>query len=192
MKLFKFNLFIILLFFFSCNSKINHKISINRNNFFTHTKEIINIKKNNKAKILFALDPECPLCKSYSKTINELYYKYKDSIEFYTFFPSPIYSKIKTENFIEQYKLNMHLIIDTNQILTNFLDAKVTPECFLLNKDLNIIYQGLIDDWIKEIGRKRKYINNNYLDDAINAYLNNDSISNTKTTAIGCIIEKLK
>ena len=84
----------------------------------------------------------------------------------------------------------MQLIIDTNQILTHFLDAKVTPECFLLDKDLKIIYQGLIDDWIKELGRKGQQINNSYLDDAIINYLNRDSVKIIKTTAIGCIIER--
>ncbi len=84
----------------------------------------------------------------------------------------------------------MEVIVDTNHILTNFLNASVTPECFLLDSNLNILYNGLIDDWIKELGRKRQNIDNNYLEDALSAYLKNKEILNKETKAIGCIIEK--
>ena len=82
--------------------------------------------------------------------------------------------------------------VDTNQIITSFLDAKTTPECFLLDNDLNILYQGLIDNWIKELGRKGQNIDAEYLNEAIMAYLLNDTIIIQNTNAIGCIIERFK
>ncbi|MBF25557.1 MAG: hypothetical protein CMP49_03455 [Flavobacteriales bacterium] len=191
MKLFKYNLIIILLFCICCKSKINTQISTSQNDSLNRT-ILKYIKKDNKAKVLFALDPECPLCKSYSKTINELCDKYENTFDFYAFFPSTIYSENKTNNFLIKNNITMNVIIDTNQVITEFLNATVTPECFLLDTNLNIIYQGLIDDWVKALGRKGQNINNNYLDDAIRKYIYHDSILINKTTAIGCIIERFK
>jgi len=99
--------------------------------------------------------------------------------------------KKKINNFINETELVLDIIIDTNQVLTYFLDAKVTPECFLLSKDLEFLYQGLIDDWIKELGRKGQNIHNDYLIDAIETYLKNELVTTKKTNAIGCIIERL-
>ena len=159
-------------------------------NIISEKGDSINIIESKKPKIFFSLDPECPLCKSYSKKINYLHNKYQDTIDFFGFFPTSFLSSKKTDEFIQRNQFSMQLIIDSNQVLTNFLDAKVTPECFFLDKDLNTIYQGLIDDWIKELGRKGQEVKNSYLNDAINSYLNKDSIVIRNTTAIGCIIER--
>ena len=83
-------------------------------------KDSIKLEKSEKAKVFLALDPECPLCKSYSKKLNYLHQKYKNSIDFYGFFPTPIFQKKTTRDFIEKNELTMELIIDTNQILTQF------------------------------------------------------------------------
>ncbi len=149
------------------------------------------INYNNKAKIFFSLDPECPLCTSYIQKMNKIHQTYKDEIDFYGFLPSPVFSEEKTKKFTKKNDVTMTIIVDTNQILTYFLDAKVTPECFLLDRDLNIIYSGLIDDWIRELGRKGQSIHNEYLLNAIEAYLKDQPIINKKTNAIGCIIERL-
>ena len=147
---------------------------------------------NNKGKLFFAIDYECPLCISYSKTINDLYELYKDSIDCYAFLPSIIFSSEKIDLFIKNNNFKIPLIVDTNQILTEFLDARITPECFLLDENLHTKYQGLIDNWVKDFGRKSQHINEKYLQEAIITYLKNDTIQINKTNAIGCIIERLK
>ena len=96
----------------------------------------------------------------------------------------------KINDFIEKYNFKMMLIPDTNHLLTNFLDAKVTPECFLTDSNLSIIYSGLIDDWVKELGRKRTHIENNYLEKNLDLYLKNEPMKIKKTKAIGCIIQR--
>ncbi len=185
----------IIIFSYSCSQKNKQKVTHKEHNqIFTlqaNQGDSISIKKNNKPKIFFSLDPECPLCQSYGKKVYNIYNTYNEQIDFYSFFPAHIFSETKIKQFIEKYNLNMTCILDTNQILTYFLDAKVTPECFLLDQDFNIIYQGLIDDWVKELGRKGQYVNNEYLINAIDSHLNNKLIKIKKTNAIGCIIERL-
>jgi peroxiredoxin len=187
-------LIIILCLIASCHNKKTYNITLEKTtqNFTLSdlNNNRIKIQNTKKAKVFFTLDPECPLCKSYSKKMNEIHSKYNNNIDFYGFLPSAIFNPKKVNEFIEKNNIKMQVIVDTTQILTNFLNASVTPECFLLDSNLNILYNGLIDDWIKELGRKRQNVNNNYLEDALNAYANNKEIIKKKTKAIGCIIEK--
>ena len=155
-----------------------------------HKSNLIEIKNNKKPKVFFTLDPECPLCASYSKTMSNLFQKHNNKIDFYAVFTPTVFSNKKTENYIKKSNIQMDIIIDTNQVITKFLDAQVTPECFLLDSNLNIMYNGLIDDMIKELGRRRKSTQNNYLENAIQAYWNNETINPKKTKPIGCIIER--
>lgn len=184
-----------LLFIISCQKSNTTKLIITDNlQSFALTNKLgdsIIIKNNQKPKVFFALDPECPLCQSYSTKINQLHNTYKDKVDFYAFFPTLIFSEKKVHEFIKKYQIQMELIIDTNQVLTYFLDAKITPECFLVDKNLNIMYHGLIDDWIKELGRKGQHINHEYLMNGIDLHLKSKTILNKKTHAIGCIIERL-
>ena len=138
----------------SCTKKQTNKIVLrkNPNNFelLNNHNNSIKIIKNKKPKVFFALDPECPLCKSYSKTINEIQKNYNTDFDFYIFFPSKVFSEKKIDYFIEKNNYTSSSIIDTNQVLTYFLNAEITPECFVLDNELNILYKGLIDDWVKE------------------------------------------
>ena len=186
----------IILFITSCTSNIKTYSTINNTNQITNLQGLnntdIEVQKNGKAKVLFTLDPECPLSISYSKKINHLFNTYKNDIDFYTIFTPLIFSENLTINFIKKTQLKIPLIIDTNHVVTAFLDAQITPECFLLDSNLNTIYRGKIDDWIKELGRKGRKIQNNYLEDNINLYLNNQKIMIPQTKAIGCIIQRNK
>ena len=53
-----------------------------------------------------------------------------------------------------------------------------------------MVYRGLIDNWVSELGRTRQYTNKNYLEDAIESILLNKKPNISKTKAIGCFIEK--
>ena len=55
---------------------------------------------------------------------------------------------------------------------------------------MNILYSGLINDWIKELGRKSQNTNNHYLEENIKLFLNKEPIIINHTKAIGCIIQK--
>ena len=185
---------LILILNFSCKKQTKHKLFTDEKTdvfILTNNSDSVKIIKNNKPKLFFALDPECPLCKSYATKINDIYKIYKNVIDFYGFFPTPVFAEKKTSEFLERAELDMRIIIDTNQVLTYFLDAKVTPECFFLNEKLDFIYQGLIDDWVKELGRTSQNTQNHYLINSIESYLKNELPATNKTNAIGCIIERL-
>ncbi len=157
--------------------------------------EIINSKietnsSNKSLKVLFALDTECPLSTQYIKKINSLAEKYSDNFEFLIFFPGPYYSNEEVEKFIEKNNIKIKFLIDDDLMITKSLKASVVPESFLINIHSKIIYQGLIDNWVSELGRTRQYTNKNYLENAMKLSLKGVKPLIKKTKAIGCLIEK--
>mgnify|MGYP001247590419 CR=1 FL=1 len=140
-------------------------------------------------KVFIALDPECPLSQSYTKKISQLHKKYHPKVLFVCFFPGDHYTDQEINLFVKKYNLNTEFFVDRKLIITKTFNASVVPEVFVLNNNYEIIYKGLIDNWIGEIGRKKQYINEEYLINAIEAALNNNLPLINSTEAIGCLIE---
>ena len=144
---------------------------------------------NNKAKVLILMSPDCPLCKNYTKDIKELMEVYSKEIQFYGVIPGRFHSAQVVDSFLTSYNLTLDLIYDSEFNLCNQLYATITPEVFLINEHNEIIYQGLFDNWLGELGRRRTVITEYYLREAIDSYLVGATIEIPKTKAIGCFIE---
>ena len=129
------------------------------------------------------------MCISYSVYINDIYEKFKNNIDFIILYPSKLTSEDKIKNFEKKYKFKIPSVVDSHLVMTNYLDARITPECFLVDTSYKVLYSGLINDWAKELG-KTGQINNNYLESGIENILSNKKIDIKKTNAIGCIIQK--
>ncbi len=195
MNIEKFMNFIIILLICSlgCNEHGKYKLSKNKSynyNDLIEFKQNLKILSNDKKfKTIFFLDPECPMCVSNSVYINDIYEKFKNDIDFIIIYPSRSTSMDKIKNFEKKYKFNIASVVDSDLVMTNYLDARITPECFLVDTSYKILYSGLINDWAKDLG-KTGPINNNYLESAITNILSNKKIDIKKTNAIGCIIQK--
>lgn len=141
------------------------------------------------AKVLVMLAPDCPLCKNYTKDLKELVTEYGEEIVFYGVVPGAFYTHYEVDSFLEAYGLPLNIIFDPELKLTKQLNASITPEVFFIDEFNNIRYQGLFDNWLGELGRRRQVVNVFYLKDALDAYLKNTPIEIIKTKAIGCFIE---
>ena len=97
--------------------------------------------------------------------------------------------KKSTKEFINTYKLNLTSKIDKDRELTQKLKATVTPEAFLIKNETQILYHGAIDDWFYALGKNRKEATAHYLEDAINAAIQNKPVLTAHVKAVGCLIE---
>ncbi|MBI2269645.1 MAG: redoxin domain-containing protein [Bacteroidetes bacterium] len=169
----------------------------NKNELFTITLKTINGVEfplqqlsTNKASVFIFLSPDCPVCQSYSLTLNQLFDKYKtDGVKFYGVFPGSNFDRSEIETYIKTYNLKPDLLMDEEKHLSTLLGAKVTPEVFVIDRMGNILYKGSIDNWMYEPGQKRTLITEHYLDDALNALISNTAIKTISTEAKGCLIE---
>ncbi len=150
---------------------------------------IANIIDNYKGTVLLFFSPECPICQSQTKTINELFVQYeKDSIAFMLIFPGNYYSKKTIKRFINEYGISIPSLIDKDFQLTRKVNATVTPEAILIDNKGNRIYSGLIDNYFEDIGKRRSIITEHYLQDAIDAILQNIQPKTIRTQPVGCIL----
>lgn len=83
------------------------------------------------------------------------------------------------------YKWNYAL--DKNSLMADAFGARRTPECFLFNKDLTLVYRGAIDDNPgNPAGVSRKH-----LSEAVTEMLSGKEVSITTTRSVGCGIKRL-
>ena len=144
---------------------------------------------NNSAKVLVMLSPDCPLCKNYTKDISDLMTAFGDEIPFYGVVSGTFYSTLEVDSFLQSYKLPLDIIYDPDFLLCHQLDATITPEVFFIDENNDILYSGLFDNWLGELGRRRSFITEYYLKDALMSYQSGAAIKTPKTKAIGCFIE---
>ena len=147
------------------------------------------IKKNNLTVFVF-LSPECPLCKSYAPKLISIQEKYSNKkLQVIGVFSGNYYTTIQYRDFAKEFGIEFLLLNDDKKILCKQFKAKVTPEVVVLDEKQAIRYQGRIDNWAYEIGKKRKVITEHNLIDAIESLMNVKKIDKPVTTAVGCLIE---
>ena len=172
----------------SCQQKSdlnNIVLSDLKGNFFS-----LDSLLNPVCSVIIFFSPECPLSENYTLTSNTLFHKYSsDSIQFIGIIPGKQYNMEEINKFQTKYNLLYPIYLDEEKELTNYLGANITPECFVLNKNKNVIYHGAIDNWAVDLGKKRTLVTEHYLNDAIQHVLNAIAIDKTYVEAVGCYIE---
>ena len=177
--------FFISLIIASCSNKRDIKNTI----FVDFDGNKVDITKGDKLKSFIFLAPECPLSQNYTKQIEELKNEFDLSVDFYQIFSGEIYTDEEVKNFLLDYNVKVNSIKDSTYLISSFFGAKITPEVFLVDKDLDVIYYGKIDDWIESLGVKRQIVTQYYLKEAINQTLKGESVTIKNVEAVGCILE---
>lgn len=142
-----------------------------------------------KVAIFMAVD--CPITQKYLNSIKEIANEFSSKpVQFVGYFPVGLTKKESTA-FRNEYKIpnSIELIDDKKHEWTEMLDAKVTPEVFVI-RNKQVLYRGAIDNWFYELGRYRKKVTAHYLIDAIQASLKNEKPSISETEALGCFIQR--
>jgi hypothetical protein len=78
-------------------------------------------------------------------------------------------------------------VIDKNNEVAEAFGAKRTPECFLFNKDLKLVYHGAINDNPSQPQNATR----EHLREAINEMTSGKSVSVKETRSVGCSIKKV-
>ena len=82
---------------------------------------------------------------------------------------------------------DFNYLLDENANLARLFGATKTPQIFLFNKDLELVYTGAIDDNLKNAEK----VENHYLISAINNLVGRKKINPNTTEALGCSIKKV-
>ncbi|MBX2938808.1 MAG: thioredoxin family protein [Ferruginibacter sp.] len=90
--------------------------------------------------------------------------------------------------YAKKQKYTFNYVIDKNHAIADAFDAKRTPECFLFNKDLTLVYHGAIDDSPADASAVQRV----HLKEAINECAAGNAVSIQESKSIGCTIKRLK
>ena len=154
-------------------------------------KNLNELKGENGSVIMFICN-HCPYVKHVNKTIVELANKFeKDGINFIAIssndvinYPedSPELMKINAQeyNFIFPY------LYDESQEVAKKYDAACTPDFYLYNSELRLIYRGQLDDSRPGNGVE---CNGDDLDHALSCLLANNENNRIQKPSIGCNIK---
>ena len=136
------------------------------------------------------LSPECPLSRNYIPELNRIKNAYKNC-EIIGVFPGKSYSLKEIKTFVNDYKITFITVTDEKKSLTKLLKGSVTPQVVLVDKAGSLVYSGLVDDKIIELGQQRQVVSKHYLTDAIDELEQGRKIVINYTKPIGCYINDL-
>jgi thioredoxin-related protein len=94
------------------------------------------------------------------------------------------YEAMKT--YAKEQKYTWHYAVDKNNELADAFGANRTPECFLFDKDLKLVYHGAIDDNPSDAGSVKR----NHLQEAITELTAGKEISIKESRSVGCGIKR--
>jgi peroxiredoxin len=84
----------------------------------------------------------------------------------------------------QNYKWNY--VVDKDHVVADAFGANRTPECFLFDKNLKLVYHGAIDDNPSDPGNVKRQ----HLQEAINEMVAGKDISVKESRSVGCSIKR--
>jgi thioredoxin-related protein len=141
--------------------------------------------------VLIFTSNTCPYDEYYRNRITRLAQAYQDRIPVLLINSSvdPKESKEDMAKKAKQFSLSMPYLADKEQTLMASVDARKSPEAFLLkneNGKFFIIYHGAIDD----NAQVEADVRHSYLRDAIDIMLTNQKIETPEVRPVGCNLRK--
>jgi hypothetical protein len=131
----------------------------------------------------------CPYDDYYRSRISKLSQSYQDRVPVLLVNSSPDPADTK-ENMVKKGKqLNLPYLADKDQTLMASLDARKSPEAFLLKNEsgkFSVVYRGAIDD----NAQVEADVRHSYLRDAIDIMLTNQKIQTPEVRPVGCNLKK--
>ncbi len=140
-----------------------------------------------KPVLVVLLGTTCPICQKYAGLLAMLSEQYPQ-VQFVGIFTKwERFEEI--EQFKTEYGINFPLLVDKKHKLIKKLGATTTPEVFLMDGQWRVLYRGAINNWFFALGKARPVVTENYLTDALAAFLAGKDIAIKQTKPIGCVVE---
>lgn len=137
------------------------------------------------------LSETCPMSQSYVSVLNKIQETYKNkSIEVIGIFPNFFTTDSSVAVFRKEFGTEFKLRRDIGFVFTNLLNAHITPEVFLMDKNKKVLYSGSIDNAYFRAGKRRGKTSADYLIDAIENMLTDKKIEVQRVEPFGCLIVK--
>ena len=142
-----------------------------------------------KAVVVAFVSTDCPIANFYQPSLRQLARQYADKgIAFFQIHPDPEVDPKDAQKHVKDFEINVPVVIDHGQRLTKQLEAKTTPEVFVLTPDGRTAYRGRIDDTYTTFGKRRPSPTKHDLKEALEAILEGRKVAVPVTESVGCRI----
>jgi thiol-disulfide isomerase/thioredoxin len=148
----------------------------------------VNLVKSHPYTVVMFIAPDCPLCNTLAKPYSELSKAYPE-VQFLAVHSGKNYEAMELNRFATENGFTPSIFRDLDYAVAHQLEATVTPEFFLLDSSQKILYRGMMDDRILELGRYKQKWSEFYLKDAIENTLAGNIINPKVTEPVGCVLE---
>lgn len=143
--------------------------------------------KNSKAIVLIFVSTQCPVSNAYNERMAKLYNQYKDkNVKILGINSNKAETSDEIKKHATEKNLQFAILKDENNIVADKFEASSTPEAYVLNGNLEVVYHGRIDD-----NRKAEDVQASDLSVALDEILAGKAVSNPKTKAFGCSIKRV-
>jgi peroxiredoxin len=140
-----------------------------------------------KAIVLMFISTQCPVSNGYNTRMAALYNDYKDNgVVFLGINSNKAESIDEIRSHAKEHGLGFTILKDPDNKIADKLQANVTPEIYLLNPELELLYHGRIDD-----NSRGTNITSQDLRTALNEMFAGKPVSVSRTKAFGCTIKRV-
>lgn len=145
--------------------------------------------KETKAIVLVFIATDCPIANYFQPTLTELAtISAPDDVSFFLVHSDPDVEMEAATQHAADFSISAPVVLDNNQSIAKMLNAKVTPEAFVIDREGTIRYRGRINDLYADFGKRRAKATTHDLRDAIEAIVHGKAVVTFETKAIGCYI----
>lgn len=149
------------------------------------------IKKENGVLVMFSCNT-CPyVIKNQQRTLDIAAFAQQNNVGFIILNSNEAqrndgesYEAMKT--YAKEQGYQWHYAVDKNSELADAFGANRTPESFLFNKELKLVYHGAIDDNPNDANEVQRH----HLKEAINEMITGKEISRKESRSVGCAIKR--
>lgn len=141
-------------------------------------------KPNGKPQVLIFLASKCPCAYNHQETFKSLVDKYGKEIDFKAVFIDKNDDGEDIKDMLKNLGWSIQYTIDKTRTYIHKYNPEVTTECMLVSSGGEILYRGAVDDSPLNLGQ----VNNFYLKDAIENYMQHVPIKVKRGKAVGCLI----
>jgi peroxiredoxin len=140
-----------------------------------------------KAVVLMFISTQCPVSNGYNTRMAALHNDYKDKgVVFLGINSNKSESIDEIRSHAKEHEFGFTVLKDPDNKIADKLEASVTPEIYLLNPELELLYHGRIDD-----NSRGTNITSHDLRKALDELLAGKSVSVSRTKAFGCTIKRV-
>ena len=144
--------------------------------------------KSSKAIVLMFIATQCPVSNAYNGRMVELQKDYSSKgVTFVGINANKQEGLEETKNHAKEHGFDFPVLKDWNNVIADQLGASVTPEVYVLNSNLEVLYHGRIDDSQREGKVSSKDLRVN-----LDKILSGKPVETQETKAFGCAIKRIK